>query len=272
MFCINPGRSGSNYLSELLGTARDVVSFHEAEPTMTHEYIKMINTQSYAETASLRRRKVEAIKKILETLPPGAIYCETNHMFIKTFYDVVFEDLKSIEVIILRRDLASVLKSFIELNYFSPNNPVWSNWMSSPNAATAAVQAIAEDSEMDQYDLCIAYLIDIEGRAQRFQRELPWVKVHEVWLENLNNFDTVKNFFDKLRITPTTETQHLVGRIVNERSQTKKFFNNPIDLKYCHQRIAEYIAKAKSYQIRLPEYILKQALPPRRSSCVIDSS
>ncbi|MBW7898496.1 hypothetical protein B188_13730 [Candidatus Brocadiaceae bacterium B188] len=34
LFSINPGRSGSQYLAELLGTAEEVTSFHEAEPPM----------------------------------------------------------------------------------------------------------------------------------------------------------------------------------------------------------------------------------------------
>jgi hypothetical protein len=32
LFCINAGRSGSNYLAELLATAQGVAAFHEAEP------------------------------------------------------------------------------------------------------------------------------------------------------------------------------------------------------------------------------------------------
>ncbi|GGA13416.1 hypothetical protein [Okeania sp. KiyG1] len=47
IFCINSGRSGSNYLSALLGTAEEVVSYHEPKPSMTHQYLKMINKSNY---------------------------------------------------------------------------------------------------------------------------------------------------------------------------------------------------------------------------------
>ena len=51
-----------------------------------------------------------------------------------------------IDIVVLRRDLAFVLKSFVELGYFSPRNPLSFEWMSSPNAATAALASAVKVS------------------------------------------------------------------------------------------------------------------------------
>jgi hypothetical protein len=252
IFSINSGRAGSNYLAELLGTAREVISFHEAEPNMTGKYLHNLHNLSYAETRGERRIKSKAIKKMLQSFPRGQVYCETSHMFIKTFYDVIIRDFEYVEVIILRRQLALVLKSFIELNYFSIKNEIWPDWMSSPNAQTAAIRCISEDEKLDQYDLCIAYLIDIEARSERFKREYPWIKTHDVRLEALNDYNCVVQLFDDLLITPTKKSKKITGRIVNVRDQRKREFNNKPQFNYCHKRIDLYLAKARSMGIQLP--------------------
>ncbi|GJQ24528.1 hypothetical protein BIY37_03870 [Candidatus Brocadia sapporoensis] len=256
LFSINPGRSGSQYLAELLGTAEEVTSFHEAEPPMNGSFLHMINELPYDRTAKKRRIKCNAIKKILNGLPAGQIYCETNHMFIKTFYDVVIKEFKNIGVIILRRELSHVLKSFVELGYFSSKNTAWPDWMSSPNAQTRAINCIDKDENLDQYDLCIAYLLDIEARARRFQREYPRVNTYEVCLESLCHYPDVVTFFEKLKITPTGQTQEMTGRVLNSRKEAKMRYDNFSEIEYCEERIKAYIKKSMLLGIDVPEDIV----------------
>lgn len=251
-FSINSGRSGSQYLAELIGSAKEVTSYHEPEPTMTGDYLRMVNEQSYADSINHRRLKSEAIKSVLSNLAQGEVYCETSHMFIKTFFDVVMDTFPRVEVIVLRRELALVLKSFIELGYFSSANKVWQDWMTSPNAKTAALPCLADDENLDQYDRCIAYLFDIEARAGRFQQDYPLVKIHETRLESLNNYSCVEKLFISLGITPTQETKEICGRSSNARIDRKKHFNISTDLNYCRERISMYIEKAKLMGILLP--------------------
>ena len=173
-------------------------------------------------------------------------------MFIKTFFDVVIDEFKNIEVIILRRDLSFVLKSFIELGYFSDKNPAWMDWMTSPNAKTAALSCTGHDDKLDQYDLCIAYLFDIEARALRFQKKYPFVKTHAARLESLSNYSNVEALFQSLKITPTDKTQEMIGRLINTRSKAKDKYNNPCSIEYCKERIGKYVEQAKSMGIILP--------------------
>jgi hypothetical protein len=252
IFSINSGRSGSKYLAQLLGTARHMNSFHEAEPHMSAEYIDMINAGPLETTREKRRVKCEAIAEILRGMGRNDSYAETNHTFIKTFYDVVLEDFRNVQVIVLRRDLALVLKSFVELGYFSPLNPRGQNWMSSPNAATAALPALAPDDELDQFDRSIAYLIDIEARAERFKKDYPHVPTYDVQLEQLNDIDFVQALFQRLDIRSTSTTKRLCGQIVNDKQKRKRRFPNPTTLEECRIRLTNYIARMKERGIRLP--------------------
>ena len=129
LFCINAGRSGSNYLADLLSTAQDVAAFHEAEPTMHGEPLRRVSAAPLTSSYTERQVKLAGIARLLEERPWAQTYAETNHMFIKTYFDVVVDTLHGVEVIHLRRDPARVLKSFVELGYFSPLNHVWPDWM-----------------------------------------------------------------------------------------------------------------------------------------------
>ncbi len=256
-FCINSGRSGSEYLATLLGTAKEVESYHEPNPNMSGFYVDLVNKQNYSETYSTRYLKNLAIKNQLLKLPEEKVYCETNHMFIKTFFDVIVNDFNQMEVIILRRYLPNVLKSFIQLGYFSEKSWAWPLWMSSPNAITAGIKCIDSDENLDQYDLCIGYLIDIEARALRFKQQYPWIKTHEVRLELLNDFERVKNLFAELDITPTAETHAIHSKKINQKKELKEKKSKSqrvvVDLEYCQERINQYILKAESLGIEVPK-------------------
>ncbi len=257
-FCINAGRSGSNYLAELLATAQGVAAFHEAEPAMHGAHLHRINAAPLAESYAERRIKVDGIARLLAERPWATTYAETNHMFIKTFFDVVLDELHDVEVIHLRRDPVRVLKSFIELGYFSSLNQVWPDWMSSPNAATAAGRPLDKDHALDQYDLCIAYLSDIYARAARFRRDYPHIVVHEVRLEDIVEPPGVLAFFDRLRLTPTSRTAETTGRVVNQRSHVKERISNPTDLTECGRRLDEYIARIESLRSASAHSALRQ--------------
>lgn len=267
IFCINSGRTGSQYLAKLLGTARHVTSFHEPEPRMNGEPLHLVNKLALKESYNLRKTKVEALRQTLGRLPAGQIYCETSHMFIKTFYDVVMDEFSNVEVIVLRRELALVLKSFLDLDYFvdltgeAAPNRAWPHWMSRPDAATAALPLPKPAHQMDQAERCIAYLLDIEARAQRFHKDYPQALMHETRLEWLNGYTYVRRFFSQLRLEPTIKTLFAVGRKINSRIQKKPDPANGISIEYCWSRISEYLELVDKRGIEIPKGL---ALGPAR--------
>jgi hypothetical protein len=256
IFSINPGRSGSKYLSQLLGTAAEVTSFHEAQPPMVGNYLQMIERKPYEQSLKQRKIKSITIQNQLLLFLEGQVYAESNHMFIKTFFDVILKDFKhtNIQVITLHRNLAQTLKSFIELGYFSSHNKYWPLWFSSPNAITAAIPCIGCDASLDQYDLCIAYLIDIQARAIRFQQNYPFIKNHLVRLENFKNYDYIEELFNQLEITPTPATQEILLKKFNTKDAKKSI---QVNLAYCQQRIDRYLEKADLMGIIMPSTLKK---------------
>jgi hypothetical protein len=258
IFCINSGRSGSEYLMRVLATARNVSAFHEPQPKMCGEYLKAAMEQSLPATTAQRMVKVDGLRKILGTLPSGHIYAETNHMFIKTFHDVVMGafSTESIDVIILRRDLVKVLKSFINLGYYSDRNEAWPDWMHRVPSGVSLIRPPDSFEEMDMYDRSISYLIDIEAQAQSFPQKYPDCRVHEVFLDELQDIETVHCLFQRLNLSPTARTQEIVGVRVNERQQRKEEIQIATTEAICEERIELYLKRCREKGIAMP--VLKQ--------------
>lgn len=256
LFCISPGRAGSHYLATLLGTAKNVSAYKEAKPVMAYEFVGMVNNLPLQYTFNQRRIKVEAIKQQIKRNPKDSIYCETNHMFIKTFYDVVINSFKeSAEVIILRRNLPKVLKSFVDLGYFGHNEESL-NWMTRPGKINSVFPLYKPFNMMNQYEKCISYLIDIECRALKFKKEFKNIKTYEIDVDKLNNIEQVNNFFNLLNIRATEKTPKLVGTIINNRIERKKEFNTFTTIEKCQEECKKYLQETAKNHIIVPNTII----------------
>jgi hypothetical protein len=251
IFAASSGRVGTKYLCHILGTASNSFSYHEPDPQMNGKYVDLITSHSYIETYEQRKEaKIPILKKHLSE-HPDKVYCETSHMFIKTYFDIVLDEFKEdVQVIILRRDLPNTLKSLVEMGLFggSPSTPIW---MVSPNAATAAIKCIANDDDLDQIDKCIAYLIDTEARIQRMRKKYPNILMHEVNLNQLNDLDFVSQLFEKLGLQISEFTASMIGKVTNRHTHAKSQFSK-IDVSVCTERIHKYISRASQLRINIP--------------------
>lgn len=244
LFCINPGRSGSAYLAALLGTSPDVRAFHEPVPRMTGYYLDVALRRPMAASFRLRQIKLLGVTAALARMPPAQMYAETSHMFIKTFYDVVMEYFSRPVVVVLRRDPVKTLKSFIELGYFSSAIRHWKLWMHE-------AAGVCHDGA-DEFDRCIAYLVDIEARTEAFVRAYPSVTVHEVHLEDLATVDGARRLFADLDIEWTPGAEAACTRMVNSRSDEKRLIAKATSLRDCEARLEKFLARAKADGRPLP--------------------
>ena len=264
IFSINSGRSGSKYLSTLLGTAKEVVSYHEPDPDMAGRYVKYLPVSKHTlKTRMLalpirykKFRKVQAINKCLEAMQPDEVYAETNFQYILSFYDAIesnFHDRYS--VVLMRRYLPKVLKSWIELGWFRPEHVPTRYWCYSAVAPSRAVAPVAPMKALDSFDQCIAYLLDVEGRAQRFLSQFPNVPVVQVRLEELKTQESISRLFSQLGITPTDETLEKAGDVVWARTKQKKKVGRPVSAEYCRERIEKYIERCQQEGIVTPDLV-----------------
>jgi hypothetical protein len=258
IFCINTGRSGSDYLAKLLDSAAEVSAFHEPKPEMTRAMLGLVTNNTYRNTFSKRAFKAKAIRELAKSVN-AKVYAETNHMFIKTFCDVVAKRLKNVKVVFLKRNLIDTLYSFYELGYFSNWEESWKEWMILPNAKTAAIQTMIKGEKPDQVSLIIGYLLDIRARAARFKAEFPSVPVYEINLYELNDSEQVKKMFAWLNITPTEETYALIGKKQNDRAELKQKIGGTVpDKPYLKQRFYEHVEKLQAAGVKIPADVLSE--------------
>lgn len=123
IFCVSPGRAGSNYLRGILSTAQDTFSRHEPYPRMNGEILKTVllhgrRKETYNQRVAL---KIGAMRESLEGTVPSMTYVETSHMFVKTFSDVVLGTLGNIakiSIVVLHRPIVDVMLSQMKLGWF----------------------------------------------------------------------------------------------------------------------------------------------------------
>lgn len=258
VFSINSGRSGSDYLYHLLSTAGNATAFHESQPSMAGSRMSRVPAANptlwdrafYAGMYWKKYQKVIAVRKSLREIPAGHAYVETNHMFILTFYDVIMNHFSNVHVVLLRRYLPWVVKSFLDLNMFRDGDNTTKYWTSSPNSPSAAVAPLAPDDELDQIDRCIGYVIDVEARAQRFKRDYPTAPVIEKRLPDLNDREQVQDLFDRLNFQTTDATWQICGQVYNLKKAKK---HSDYSEQYVRDRIAQYMDKCRKKGIVLPE-------------------
>ncbi|KAL6072969.1 Triadin [Balamuthia mandrillaris] len=249
IFVSTAGHTGTTYLRDLLMKGEHVISLHEATPPMNGGIMLQLNSQRFEENFARRYdMKVGAIKRHIATeeqkrraekeLKPGErlVYIETNHMFIKTFWDVVLsEEEWEFDIIILRRNLVSTarlvaiarcLRSMLSNDNFNytAKSGSWRQWKETTGSVNAAFDPpLRYDNDTrygekrrnylsDVFDSpsgrCFRYLIDIEMRGMRLvklKKDAPNVRFHHIRLEDIAVLPGARDVFDRLNLTPMPE-------------------------------------------------------------------
>lgn len=257
IFCINSGRSGSQYLTELFSTEPRVASYHEAAPKMTGEMLRLAEKFPYEQTYAARKHKAAACRELLAANPGKSVYVETNHMFIKTFFDVIMGELAAagipVGVIILRRELARVVKSFVELGIYTDRNTYWPDWMPSVEACTRAIELPVPEASLTNIERIIAYLVDTEARAQRFLRDYPAANVFETRLELVGSeTGEIVRLFSWAGLQVSDRTLALGGKPVNERVERKTVIGSATTYEVCAEAIVNYLERCRLAGIQIP--------------------
>lgn len=215
LFCITPGRSGSDYLAEILGHAEGTVALHEAFPMMNGRPMQRFNDGDEAALSALMPLKWKEIEKARGT----NIYCETNHTFIKGWgwlVPDVYADQTEIGVLVLRREPEKNVYSLLRLRDVPGTGELANTWYLKPDAARNLTHPSAA---ADPYELCQWYVQEIEHRSEQYRKTFPAIRYFDCTLEQLNQYDFVCEMLGSLGLRPQPTLREVVGRSRNRRTE-----------------------------------------------------
>ena len=252
IFCASSGRVGTHYLAELLGSCDRVFAVHEAPPYMIGSHLKRVLREPLSDSYEQRRVKAAALRATLAGLPRGSVYAETNHMFVKTFHDVVINEFPpgSIQVVVLRRSLDRVLKSLLELGYFTGADTDWPLWMYVPEGAALLARPPRPIQQLDDVDRAIGYLFDIEARLQQFRTAYPGIKTVQAQLEEIQTEEGAAKLLRELGLQPSPATSAVIGKPTNERTTSRV---TEVDIDECRFRIRTYHSLCREAGVWAPD-------------------
>jgi hypothetical protein len=249
VFAASPGRSATEHLARILGTAKRTVAHHEAAPQMSGPWLRRIAFEDRGLSYEARRVKCDALRLSLEQLPDGGIYADTSHLFVKTFADVVFDDFNhhQISVIALHRPLVPLAASMLSLGWFSPMAPAWPDWLLPPTAPESRFPIPADRVE-HRLDLIVGYILDTDLRTRELRARTPEVDWIDVDIRTLKDRETVRDLLRRLGTSPTDETWESHRGSANRKAQQKR-----------HRRVglpaAEVRAHVATFHTRFAEEI-----------------
>lgn len=204
IFSINPGRSGSGYLAELLACVPGVSAGHERKPTMFGS--TLVEAKRLGLNKTYESRRDLKIPPILQVLGQHRVYAETSHGFIKDFWDVVMDSFAKecrIDIILLYRSWETIC-SLYRRNWAA----IHRDWLIEPSSALATAPQIPLDGDLDRVQW---YMYDHFLKQEEFQKrypesEFPNVHYHSVWLHELQTLEAVQNLFQQLGLPHTNAT------------------------------------------------------------------
>jgi hypothetical protein len=224
VFSINSGRSGSDYLTELLLCATNSISKHEEFPIMNGDPMVLFNDGDDTELRNLMQLKIKEIKKSIGKT--DKIYCETNHSYIKGWGYILPDEFipqEEIAVIILRRNIKDIAYSLLrvhEIPGLTQHSRTWYlSVKSKRNLSTPKKDA-------EPLDICLWYINEIMLRAEKYKKEFPKITYIDCNLEELNNYDYVLKIFQRLGLVPTEKLMQICGKPLNKRNEWPRL---PID-------------------------------------------
>ena len=168
IFALSPGRSGSESLARLFASVPGTNSGHEREPMVMGPYLRMTGFEGMTSTRVARRFKARAIEVERELFPEG-IYVDTSHLFLYTFGDIVLEHFTTEEIVVIRlhRDPLDVVRSYMELGFFSRRNTLGPDWHFWPTWPKSFMRMHVHEVR-SEWDLAFGSMVDFYRRQADF--------------------------------------------------------------------------------------------------------
>lgn len=220
IFTVTTGRSGTNYLTDILACFPGVHSVHEPYPRMEPWMHKALRDPSVG------REFWEEYKLPAIAMYGEPIYAETSHLFCKGFLEPLLELEIIPDIVLLRRPHRKVAASLYSLDtipgrtelgrlyYLSPEDPV--------------LLPLPGWERLHDYQLCYWYCLEIEKRRQLYGQRIRSLggRVVDARLEELSRREEILRLGRELELPSpglagNLRLRRLLGRKVNTKSRRK---------------------------------------------------
>ena len=261
IFCVSPGRSGSNYLYHILSCADHVCATHEPEHEhreYSHLTPRLWDLKNCPLPESYIRRKQAKLAQINEMMSRTSadIYVETNPLFCSLWQDVILDELHDHDVIILmlRRNTSEVLKSLLDLGWFSTRDG--NNWMTTAYSVNSLAQPVVTESEATPSELIISYLMNVEMLAQMIKKRCRKHGLTVIELDSNRLFgsnEIIANLFTRCGLhTDTEKLNSIIFETKNKPGISKKILDTPLDA--CTKAIENYLKLCREHSLDIPGF------------------
>ncbi|MFK7790858.1 MAG: hypothetical protein AB8C95_15360 [Phycisphaeraceae bacterium] len=250
LFSINTGRSGSNYLGQILEHVVGCRAMHEPAPIGNGEVMRRYLRGEAMPMKEFARKKLEAIKQLKKG---SQVYAETNHCFIKGFGWFVPEHLpaEKIGVVILKREPKKIAQSLLRIGC-TPLVAGGREWIKTPEIESPLVEPpkrmgsrrlayhaarliklplraldfmvdrclgsrLGYPSWLTEYELeCLEwYVQETYARAELFKKTHPNIRYYEVSIDELNSLESVEAMLKHFGLAAKPSLKDLVGKPTN---------------------------------------------------------
>lgn len=240
IFAASGGRSGSGYLSRVLACGDGVMALHEPFPKMNEGDLLnvLIRGKRTATSGDRARRKLDGIREFMLGTDERVIYAETSHMFIKTFGDVILEELGDLDdvkltILVPVRDRVDVVLSQLKLGWFSPNHSGRNMWYYAPRDVDESERKLSRIGDDDALSMAVDYNADIAMRIEEFRNligqrhdEGRWlgVRIFDIRLSEIapDKTDTIDRFLRTVGVVPVRDRISRLGASDENKRESKK--------------------------------------------------
>jgi hypothetical protein len=245
VFCVSPGRSGSNYLSKIFDHAKGWEGLHEPQPVMNCHYM---SDYLKGNKETLKLKMPEKFEQIYRDSGENG-YFESNHCFIKGFGWEIFSEFDQNEVLVisLKRDRDKVVNSYMRIG----SDPIWNdglNWFITPLANSYSKPPIGPIYYKFRRHLSRPYYWMVDKgllkkkvwiinrplakkllewyydesylRLEAFRKMFPDCKVIEARIEDFNSLDSIQKILSKNGLT--VEFEESVHEVLGKPSNLKR--------------------------------------------------
>jgi hypothetical protein len=223
IFVISTGRSGTEYLAQVLALFRDVYAVHEPEPSFTGAFRTIVHAPQIARQFWLDHK----LPAIARTSAP--IYAETSHLACKGFLESAVEIGLRPALVHLVRPYPETARSMLALNTIPSRTYNGVRFYLGPDDRVFLPVDRSTVDRWHDYQLCYWYCLEIGERARVYAEMFKpaGIAVHRVELDAVDSVDGIHALGRLLDLGPLSEAgatrlTEIVGQRTNQKSNAKR--------------------------------------------------